>query len=80
MHASLPAITNDFPEYRAINEMFEISILSGCEVGLLINDINRLLNDPNLYDKLKQNCVLAAKYFCWQNEEAKLLNFYAQLR
>lgn len=80
IHAALPSITNDFPEYRAINEMFEISVLSSCEESLLINDVNKVLNDRILYDKLKQNCLLAAQYFSWQNEELKLLDFYAKLR
>lgn len=80
MHAALPSITNDFPEYRAINEQYEISILTQCEEKLLINDLNQLLNNHELYYNLKQNCVIAAKYFCWQNEERKLLSFYAKLR
>ncbi len=80
MHAGLPSVTNDFPEYRMINEKFKISVLSTCEEVLLINDINKLLNDEELYNNLKQNCLIASKYYCWQNEERKLLEFYAKLR
>ncbi len=80
MHAAIPAITNDFPEYKAINNRFEISVLSKSEVNLLVNDINKLLNDEELYNKLKQNCLIASKYYCWQNEESKLLDFYAKVR
>jgi glycosyltransferase involved in cell wall biosynthesis len=80
MHGALPAITNNFPEYQTINELYEISVLSDCEEDLLINDVNKLLNDLILYEKLKQNCLLAAQFFCWQNEEVKLLDFYANLR
>lgn len=80
MHAGLPSITNDFPEYRAINEKFGISLLTQCEEKLLINDLNKILSDKELYDNLKQNCLIASEYYCWQREERKLLNFYAKFR
>jgi hypothetical protein len=80
IHAGLPALTNDFPEYRSINEKFETGVLTRCEVNLLINDVNNLLNSEERYNFLKQNCLFAAEYFCWQKEESKLIRFYARLR
>ncbi len=80
IHAGLPSVTNDFPEYRVINDKFRISVLTQCEEKLLINDVNTILKDEELYYNLKQNCLIAARFFCWQNEESKLLDFYAKLR
>jgi glycosyltransferase involved in cell wall biosynthesis len=80
MHAALPSVTNDFPEYRRINDRFEIMLLTQCREDLLRNDILALLNNEELYLKLKQNCLLASKYYSWQAEKEKLKKIYAHLR
>lgn len=80
MHGGIPALTNDFPEYRIINESFEIMHLTTCDAEILKNDINNMLNNREYYLKLKQNCLLASENYCWQKEEVKLIRFYAQIR
>lgn len=77
MHNAVPQIAVDFPEYRAINERFEIAILvSDIEVTTLINAVNRLLYEPGLYDRLRSNCMNARLHYNWQNEEIKLIKLY----
>lgn len=77
MHAGLPQVTMNFPEYIKMNKQYE--------VALLINDIqpktiacalNNLLSDDVLHNRLRDNCLEARKELNWQNEEKKLLSFY----
>ena len=80
MHHEIPQITMDFPEYKKINEKFEVAILiKELSVEQIENAINELLNNPTLYEKLKQNCRLAKQAFNWQIEEKKLIAFYQKL-
>jgi len=80
MHAAVPQVSMDFPEYRRINEERPI--------GLLIDDlsekkikaaINNLLENDVLYHMLQDNCKTARLLYNWQEEEKKLLRFYKKM-
>ncbi len=76
MH-SVPQVTMNFPEYTAINNLYEVAVLvNDIEIDAVAKAINSLLNDDELHRRLKNNCAAAAQTFNWQNEEKKLLNFY----
>ena len=78
IQAGIPAIHMDFPEYRIINEQYEI--------GILIPELNQetilsavsKLGQEDKYESIQKNCFEAAKELTWENEEKKLLNFYNQ--
>ena len=77
MHAGLPQLCVDLPAYKEINEQFEIAVLiSDLSPENIANQINILLEDEDLYQRLQQNCMRAREIFNWQNEEKKLLSFY----
>ncbi len=77
IHAGLPQVTMNFPEYRKINNEFEVAVLiNSTEPEEIAKAVNNLLTDDVLYQKLRNNCMAARKVFCWQNEEKKLLSFY----
>ena len=77
IQAGVPAIHIDFPEYRLINEHFNIGVLvKDLGAESIIEQINSLIQDPDFYDELKRNCHKAAKELTWENEEKKLLDFY----
>ena len=80
LHAHIPSISNDFPEYRYINGKFEVGVLTELDRQSIVESVNFLLNDEAYYRKLKDNCMLAAKHYCWQNEEKILLSIYEQYR
>jgi glycosyltransferase involved in cell wall biosynthesis len=70
----------NFPEYKKVNEQFEVALLANnVEVNEIARKINLLLNDSVLYDRLQANCLQAREIFNWQNEEKKLLDFYQKL-
>jgi glycosyltransferase involved in cell wall biosynthesis len=80
IHADLPQISMNFPEYKKVNGEYEIAVLiNGVDKSEISESINRLINDEALYLRLKNNCLLAKKVFNWQEEEKKLIEFYNRL-
>ncbi len=76
----LPQVTMSFPEYKKINDEFEVAVLAdGLQKETLTVAINKLLDDEALYKRLKQNCITARKVLNWQNEEKKLIAFYKNI-
>jgi glycosyltransferase involved in cell wall biosynthesis len=81
IHAGTPQVTMNYPEYRKINERFEVALLiDDLEPGTIAGALNKLLNDKLLYHRLRQNCLRTRQELCWQNEKQKLLDFYSKLR
>lgn len=80
IHAGLPQLCVDIPAYREINEQFEIAILiTDISPENIAKQINILLDDKILYQRLQQNCMLAREFYNWQNEEKILISFYKNL-
>lgn len=77
LHAGLPQVTVNFPEYEKLNKKFNVAVLLQDTLPETIAAaINNLLHDAVLHSKLKANCLLARNELCWQQEEKKLLTFY----
>lgn len=77
MHAGLPQLTMNYPEYQKINRQFEVAVLiDELKPELITKTINNLIADDVLLKKLKENCIKAKQELNWQNEEKKLLEFY----
>lgn len=77
MHAGLPQLTMNYPEYVAINKEYEVAVLiDDLAPERIAAAINNLLTDIVLHSRLRENCLLARREFNWQNEEKKLLAFY----
>lgn len=81
MHNGVPQVCMNFPEYRKVNEEYEIAAL--VNEPMTPDDIaaalNKLLNDTEYYNTLQQNCLLAREKYCWQHEEKTLLHVYEQV-
>jgi glycosyltransferase involved in cell wall biosynthesis len=79
MHAQ-PQVTMNFPEYAAINAKYEVAVLiDELSEQTIVNAVNRLLTDDELYVRLQNNCRTAAKELNWEAEEKKLLSFYKNI-
>jgi glycosyltransferase involved in cell wall biosynthesis len=77
IHAGLPQITMNFPEYTAFNKQFEVALLiDDLTPQRIAGAINNLLENDVLHNRLKENCLKARQEFNWQQEEKKLLSFY----
>ncbi len=77
VHAGLPQVTVDYPEYRKMNKQFEVAVLiDNLAPKRIAAAINNLLVDDVLHQRLKENCLKARQELNWQQEEKKLLSFY----
>lgn len=80
MHAGLPQVAMNFPEYKRINEEYKVAVLvDGLTEDGVAQTINDLMKNEALLEELRQNATKARKVFCWQKEEQILLQFYQRL-
>ncbi|HEX6848112.1 MAG TPA: glycosyltransferase [Chitinophagaceae bacterium] len=80
IHAGIPQVTMNYPEYKKINDQFKIAeLIDDLETQSISNAINKLFRNKELYLQLKQNCLKAKEELNWQKEKDKLLNFYKEL-
>ncbi len=77
IHAGLPQVTVNYPEYQKINKQYEIAVLiDDISPKRIADAINNLMMDDVLYLRLKENCLKARMELNWQQEEKKLVTFY----
>ncbi|GAB3868956.1 hypothetical protein GCM10028824_15110 [Hymenobacter segetis] len=81
VHAGIPQVLIDFPEYRALNDQFDVAeLVTDLQPTTLAAALNRLLRDePARYQHLAENCRRAALQLSWQHEEQVLLKLFAGL-
>ncbi|MBP6624879.1 MAG: glycosyltransferase, partial [Chitinophagaceae bacterium] len=70
----------NYPEYKKVNEQYEIALLiQEPSVEQIANALNKLLEDKTLYNRLRENCFKAREIYSWQAQEKTLLQIYKQL-
>ena len=80
IHASVPQVCINFPEYKKINDEYEVALLAkDCTVDEIKKVVTRLLTDKELYSRLQKNCEVCSAKLNWQQEEKKLLALYHEL-
>jgi glycosyltransferase involved in cell wall biosynthesis len=77
IHACIPQVTMNFPEYKRLNDKHEVALLiDKPDSQLISNAINTLLQDETKYQQLKHNAAVAKNTLNWQEESKVLLNIY----
>jgi glycosyltransferase involved in cell wall biosynthesis len=77
LHAGLPQVTMNYPEYQKLNKQHEVAVLiDSLEPAWIAAAINNLLVNDVMYSRLRENCLAARLEWNWQIEEKKLLAFY----
>ena len=77
IHSGIPQLCADFPEYRRINDQFEVAVLTNnIEPEAIADSINRMLGDSALLSTLTANCKIAREELCWEKEEPTLVALY----
>jgi glycosyltransferase involved in cell wall biosynthesis len=80
LHAGLPQVTVNYPEYSRFNNQYEVAILLDEIIPERIaTAVNNLLANDVLYLKLRDNCLKAREIYNWQTEEKKLLLYYNKI-
>jgi glycosyltransferase involved in cell wall biosynthesis len=79
IHAGIPQLLPDFPEYRALNAHYEVGLFCDLQPDHIARALNQLIGDPALHRRLACNCGQARRVLCWQEEEKKLLALYKNL-
>jgi glycosyltransferase involved in cell wall biosynthesis len=77
---ALPQVSMNFPEYKKINDEYEVAVLiDDLQITTIADAVNKLLKDGILYTELQQNCLKARRILNWEKEEKKLLEFYKKI-
>jgi len=80
IHAGIPQLCADYPAYRELNDRYDIALLiNDLDSNNIADQLNKLLDDDALYDRLQKNCLKARQELNWQIEEKKLLEFYQSI-
>ena len=80
IQSGLPQIFINFIEFQRINDEYNVGVMiDKLEVQTLVTALKSLLDNPEAYNTLKENCLRAAKVLNWENEKVKLITFYKQL-
>ena len=80
MHAGVPQLCMNYPEYAAVNARYEVaSLLDEVTPKTVAAALNRLLQDEAYYARLQAECLKAREVYCWQQEEERLLGVYRKL-
>jgi glycosyltransferase involved in cell wall biosynthesis len=75
IHAEIPSVNMNYPEYQYIIHEYEIGVLiDDLTEKSISTPIIQLLNDQEKLEKMRQSCRQAKKKYNWQNESVKLKN------
>lgn len=78
--ASIPQICVDYPEYKKINDVYQVaSMIPDTQTSSIVSALNNLLSNNVLYLALQQNCLKAREELNWEKEEIILIEFYNAL-
>lgn len=74
VHAGLPQVCMDFPEYRRMNDQYRVASLVGdLKKYTITYAINHLLDDRNYWFTYHVSCLEARKHWQWENEAPRFL-------
>ncbi len=76
MHAGLPSVNMNFPEYLNINSKYEVSLLVNNYTTTDLIQALRFLEIDTNYKRLQKSCLLARQVFNWENESKKLIDIF----
>lgn len=80
MHAGVPQLAMNYPEYAAVNAQYEVAnLLNEVTPQTVAIALNKLLRDEGYYARLQGECLKAREVYCWQREEERLLGVYQKI-
>lgn len=83
LHAGVPQVVINFPEYQVLNDQYDVAELMAAPLTptTVAAALNRLLpgGDAARVEELQANCQRARQELSWQHEETRLLALYDAL-
>ncbi len=80
VHAGVPQLCVSYPAYKVLNDEYHVALLvDDLQSKNIADNMNKLLDDTVLWERLYNNCKSAAKELNWQQEEKKLIAFYKNI-
>lgn len=80
IHAGLPSICMDFPEYRLLNNQIDVNyLIPNLQIDDVRNLILSIIKNPNTYHDKRKNCQIAKDVWTWQNEKNTLVQIYRSI-
>jgi len=80
IQSALPQVCVNYPAYQQIVRQFNCAyLIEDTSTASIVNAIETLFNDDQLYNMIRANCMKAAGVFNWTIEEQKLLAFYKNI-
>lgn len=77
IHAALPQVTMNYPEYVRVNQLYKVAVLiDELTVDAVVGAINGILLNDELLEEMQRNCLVAREKLNWQREEKELIKFY----
>jgi glycosyltransferase involved in cell wall biosynthesis len=80
-HAGIPAIVSDLPEMKALMQKTQAGkfVSESIDAERLATEINALLKDAEVYDKMKKAAQKAASEYHWENESKRQLEIFRSI-
>lgn len=80
IQGSTPQVCVNFPAYKAVNDAYEVALMiDDTSVDTIAKAVNELMDNKALWQKLRDNCRQAAGQLTWENEEAKIIQYYRNI-
>lgn len=77
--AGVPVLASSLPEIIKVFSKYEIGRLAENHTAAHLADrMNNMLTDVEARSRWKKNCELAAKEYCWENEERVLKEIFSE--
>lgn len=78
--AGVPQVCVAYPQYKFINDKYDIAcLINNTDADTIATALNNLLSNDVYYHTLQQNCLKAREELNWEREEKVLIEFYSNL-
>lgn len=80
IHAGLPVVASDFPEFRRIVEGDQVGVV--CDTSdpeAIAKAVRMILDDPEAAARYRANARIAAARYTWEREAENLIGLYARV-
>lgn len=80
VQAGVPVLTMNFPEYRALNQVFGVAVLiEKATPEAIAAALISLKNNPDAHARLSEACVRAAREWNWDRDSRTLLKIWGEV-